>query len=603
MEKDKKKSFLREFFSSSAYLIKSAFKCDFFSAVCILLKNIIVAIIPSIQVIVVADFLNKSVECINEDKSVKSMYSYIIKLILVIGIPIILDKVTVFFNVRLKNNFRLNICGEFAEKNSKLSYKHIENPKTAELAARVLKLPEDKFMDGYDNLVHFIYLVILIVSIMSIIATQVLWAACLIVISAIPLLYLSIKSGKGNYQMNRDTTVYLRKYQYLGEVLTSRNSVDERMLFNYSESINKVWSENYEIARKQLFKTELMWWIKVKAGCVLTVLVSLIITISLLHPVINGVITIGMFMALINATYSLVNRMGSELANTMDKIVQSIEYISDVKEYLSLSETEGALDLPSLKNPEIKSIEFKNVRFKYPGTEKYILNGINLKMVGGKHYSIVGANGSGKTTITKLLTGLYDEYEGEILINDISIKEYSMSELKSFFSPVYQDFSKYSISLRDNIRIGKIDRTDFTDEDLYSILKQVNADDIIQKLNNNLNTHLGKLKEDGVDLSGGQWQKIALARNIFNDAPFKILDEPTAALDPISESNLYEKFGEVCQNKTTLFISHRLGSTKFADEIFVIDKGIVAENGSHSDLMMHKALYYSLYESQRSWYM
>ena len=416
------------FSSSILYILKLVFGADPVSSAFIMLVNIINAIMPTIQLVVVANFINKSLECVNKGESISNIYKYVLQLILVVAIPMIFDKLVTFFKLKLTNRMRSGLNEFLIEKYSRLSYKHIENYKVAELVERLFKTPEDKFAEAYENLVHFGYLVILSVCIMSVIATQVKWVAILILISAVPLFYLSIRSGKANYTTNRETTKYVRKYTYIGEVLTQRGYVEERTLFGYSDDLNKTWSENYENARKQIFRTELKWWAKVKLGGILTVLVSLIITLALIPSTVNGAITVGMFMSLINATYSLVNRMGTELSSTMDKLVQSTELVVDLLNFKDLSETEDAIELPSEEKFDIESVEFQNVKFKYPNTDKYILNGMSFKIEKGKHYSVVGLNGAGKTTITKLLTGLYDEFEGDILINNKSIREYTLAQ-------------------------------------------------------------------------------------------------------------------------------------------------------------------------------
>ncbi len=588
---------------SILYILKKVFEYDPVSAFLIILQNLINAFIPTVQVIVVAHFINTALDCVKNGRNISNIYLYIFELILVVGTPMLLDKMITFFNLRLTNRLRIGLSEELIEKYSRLSYKHIEDYKAAELVERLFKTPEEKMMEGYSNFVHFGYLVILIISIMSVIAIQVKWAAVLIIVSAVPLFYLSIKSGKANYAMNRETTKYIRRYGYIGEVLTTRNYVEERSLFGYSQNLNEVWVENYENARKQIFHTELKWWAKVKLGGILTVLVSLIITLALIPQTIKGAISIGMFMSLINATYSLVNRMGMELASTMDKLVQSTELVVDKLQFDGLSETEGAIELPLDSECELKSLEFRNVRFKYPNTDKYILDGMSFKIEQGKHYSVVGLNGAGKTTITKLITGLYDEFEGDILINNKSIREYSLAQLKGISAIAYQDFAKYFVSIRDNILLGNLRRQDIKDNEIYDILRVVDADDVVKNLENGLDTLVGKVRSKSVDLSGGQWQKIALARFVLNNAPLKILDEPTSALDPISESKIYEQFDEICKKHTTIFISHRLGSTKLADEIFVIDQGKVVESGTHVQLMEQKGIYSDLYRNQRSWYM
>jgi ATP-binding cassette subfamily B protein len=292
--------------------------------------------------------------------------------------------------------------------------------------------------------------------------------------------------------------------------------------------------------------------------------------------------------------------MSWNLSYTMSELANNREYLKDLTTFCALTETEGALDLPSKNTLTFESIEFKNVSFKYPDTDKYILKDFNLRLEKNLHYAFVGVNGAGKTTITKLLTGMYTNYEGEILINRKSLREYTQAELKGFFAVVYQDFAKYYISLKDNIALGNVLNTD--EKAIGEVASIIGLDDVITNLKDGLDTPLGKIKEDGTDLSGGEWQKVAIARTLYNPAEIRILDEPTAALDPVAESNVYAMFGRISAGKSTIFITHRLGAARLADEIIVIDDGKVAEKGSHEKLLSQNGIYAEMFEAQRSWY-
>ena len=225
---------------------------------------------------------------------------------------------------------------------------------------------------------------------------------------------------------------------------------------------------------------------------------------------------------------------------------------------------------------------------------------MDMKIEAGRHYAFVGANGAGKSTIAKLLTGLYQDYEGRILINGRDLREYTAAQLKAFYSVVYQDFARYSISIWDNIAIGCVGGAD--EEAIDNAITALKLDSVMEGLEDGKDTLLGKLAQEGKDFSGGEWQRIALARCFVSEAPIRVLDEPTAALDPIAESNLYSEFAKLCEGRTTLFFSHRLGSVKLADYIYVIDNGHVEEQGTHNELMAAKQLYYTMYDSQRRWY-
>lgn len=245
-------------------------------------------------------------------------------------------------------------------------------------------------------------------------------------------------------------------------------------------------------------------------------------------------------------------------------------------------------------------IEFKNVSFKYPGAENYSLKNISLKINDGEHLAVVGRNGSGKTTFIKLMCRLYDATEGEILINGIDIKEYTKESIMKLYSVVFQDFKIFSTTLAQNISAGE----SYDSEKLFTALDKANIKDRVLKMENQENTHLYKdLDKAGVEISGGEAQKLALARALYKDAAIVILDEPTAALDPIAENEIYSRFNSFVQNKTAIYISHRLSSCAFCDRIAVFDKAELVENGTHQELIELNATYSRLWNAQAQYYM
>lgn len=244
-------------------------------------------------------------------------------------------------------------------------------------------------------------------------------------------------------------------------------------------------------------------------------------------------------------------------------------------------------------------VEFKNVSFKYPGTDNWILKNINLKFDLGKKLAIVGQNGCGKTTFVKLLIRFYDVTEGEILLNGINIKKYRYDEYLKIFSVVFQDFNLFAYPLAQNVASGM----DYDEEKIIQSLKDVGMYDDVQKWDKGIETYLYKdIDENGISVSKGQEQKIAIARALYQDSPFLILDEPTASLDPISEAEIYEKLGQIIKDRTAIFISHRLSSCKFSDKIIVFDKGEIAETGDHDSLISKNGMYKKLWDAQAEFY-
>ena len=252
-------------------------------------------------------------------------------------------------------------------------------------------------------------------------------------------------------------------------------------------------------------------------------------------------------------------------------------------------------------------VEFDHVRFAYPSNlDKVIIKDFSAHINPGQKVAIVGPTGAGKTTLVKLLTGLYDDYEGEILIDGKELREYSLGELKALSAVVYQDFCRYPLSLYGNIAIGNI--RDMGDgQKVREAVERIGLSQAVDALPRKMETPVTKAEEGGVDLSGGEWQKVALARLLVSPAVIKILDEPTAALDPVAEGRVYEEFAKTAgqardQGGVVIFISHRLASTKLADEIVVVADGAVAEKGDFATLMQKRGIYYEMFESQRKWY-
>lgn len=245
-------------------------------------------------------------------------------------------------------------------------------------------------------------------------------------------------------------------------------------------------------------------------------------------------------------------------------------------------------------------IEFRNVSFKYPNTNMYVLKHINLKFKVGEKLAVVGMNGSGKTTFIKLMCRLYDPTEGEILLNGVNIQKYDYDEYMSIFSMVFQDFRLFSFSLGQNISAS----ASYDSQKVMKSLEKVGFDERLKSMPNNLETFLYKdFDTDGVEISGGEAQKIALARALYKDAPFIILDEPTAALDPLSEYEIYSKFNEIAGDKTAIYISHRLASCRFCDTIIVFHAGEVIQKGNHNELLADSnGKYYELWNAQSQYY-
>lgn len=276
-------------------------------------------------------------------------------------------------------------------------------------------------------------------------------------------------------------------------------------------------------------------------------------------------------------------------------------HLKSLFEFLDLPNKKYQGTLPVEKrNDNEYEIEFKDVSFRYPGTENYALKKLNLKFKIGESLAVVGMNGSGKTTMIKLLCRLYDATEGEITLNKINIKKYNYNEYMSIFSVVFQDFKLFSFSLGQNVSTS----VEYDCEKAKEALKQAGFIDRFSTMMKGLDTALYKdFEEEGVEISGGEAQKIALARALYKNAPFIVLDEPTAALDPVAEFEIYSKFNEIVGDKTAIYISHRLSSCRFCDDIVVFHEGQLIQRGKHDTLIADTSgKYYELWNAQAQYY-
>lgn len=581
--------------------IKLPLKYSPIYAILIAVVKVLDGIIPILQVMVMAEFIDTSISVASMNGDIRKVFPSMLGVVAIVAYGWVSETIISFFDVKLEIQLREKLRLEVVEKRARLSYKYIESSESWDLIARVCKDIEVKVKDGYKNILSLIALIINVVGILSILIAKVWWAALIISVFSIPLFVLAIKGGKANYDTQKEILKHIRKYEYLGEVLAGREAAEERSLFDYSEDVNDMWWEQYETSRKAMQITEGKWMIRIKMGSVIFSFIAIFIIAVLINPVINGLITVGIFMSIVNAVNSLIKTMSWQLSAMLSDIAKNREYLKDLTNFMALEEEEEATDKPLENITKFETLEFKNVRFKYPETDNYILDGMSFIIEAGKHYAFVGINGAGKTTVTKLITGLYKDYEGDILVNGKNIKEHSQGYLKALCSVVYQDFAKYFISFKDNISLGCVN--EINDERIFKAINTMELNDVVENLPNRVESLLGKIKKGGVDLSGGQWQRVAMARSIVSPAPLRILDEPTAALDPISESTIYEKFEDISKGGTTIFISHRLGSTKLANEIFVLGEGRVLERGSHIELINKNGVYAEMYESQKGWYM
>lgn len=586
-------------------LVRIPFVCEPLCATALMGQKLLTGVVNVLWVLVEAEFIETALACATGKAQIREAYPFLVAMLFIIFWKRMGWNLGRLPTGKLHASVEYQTRMEVVKKRSRLRYSLIEDSRTWELCQRVAKEMTRNTRHTLAMVCDFLMSMVRILGVLLIVFVEspLLGGAMLLVM--VPLVGLSVKSGKRIYTAFRKASENERRGEYLQNILVGREAIDERSLFAYTEFVNKEWNAQRENYRKTSIHAQTMQELRKSGSGIMTNCISTVIVVVLAWELFCGRLGIGIFIALSKAIYDIINLMYNELGYSIANISRSVAFYQELTEFANLPEAEGVNDLPVEDKQEFKSLEFINVSFRYPGVEQYIIKNMNMVIKAGQHYAFVGENGAGKTTITKLMTGLYEDYEGSILLNGKELREYEPAQLKAMYSNVYQDFARYQDTVENNILLGDIHSMNSAEakQRMEKYTRALGIYEELAELPEGFSTPLGKLADKSVDLSGGQWQRVIMARSMMSPAGLQILDEPTAALDPISESKLYEEFGRISNGKTTIFISHRLGSTKLADCIFVLKDGNVCEVGTHEELMTQNGLYTQMYDSQKSWYM
>lgn len=565
------------------------------------------ALVPAVQTLAIAMFINNMSSQNTTQSSGSNVILPLLLILLCVFVQNIMPVIMRVVNASKRNRLILHMNHILLKKQMNISYHCIEDSNTCDLIYRVRDNCVNYFDEGYTNVINSFALFVKLTSLMLIIFKTSVISGFVILVVVCPLFYLAMKTGKVNYALEQDAETIKRKYQYFFSILTSKEAANERNLFGFSKNVTEKYNHLFDVALEKEAKIINKRYANMKSGSIVTLIVSIGIMALMLPRLFKNEMSAGLYIGLAGAVLDLIQSMSWQLAGMMQNYAKLNQFFSDYNQFMELSEQEGASEEPEVVSvTDEPSLEFRDVSFRYPGTDRYVLKNCSFCLSGGSSYAVVGENGAGKTTIAKLIMGLYSDYEGDIFINSRNIREYSYGELKGLIGAVFQDFARYELSVRENIGIGKIAQYSGTcseKKEIENICDDLNIADWLRSLPRGFDTMLGKLEEGGVDLSGGQWQKIAIARLLYRKASINILDEPTAAMDAIAESKIYELFHNINIGKFNILITHRMGAARIADEILVLQNGAVVEKGKHDWLMnIENGVYREMYESQRQWY-
>lgn len=567
--------------------------------------TVFVSLLPYIQLKLNSIFIDNILQMNIKERSSIISVLFISSLILISLILLyisnnLLEILIINISEKAKKEFR----HVFTYKTAALRYPEIEDDTVLSLLKRISDHSETIFKEILDNTISVFKFIVNIAGLLYALSENMWWLSIITILLLIPFSVISIKSGRIVYNVNKQYTNDKRKYEHLSDMVSKKEFSYERYTFGYTNRINNRYFSDFEKTRKIESKTRLLWYSKSGLGSILTVVVSVLFIFVLLDSVVDSRISIGFFVSIINYFYNLTRIISWDLPNTLYKHSIHRELIKDLNEFSFYKINNHYLDKPAVNCTHFQTLEFIDVSFSYPGSTNKVLEHLSFLIEKGKHYAFVGKNGAGKSTITKIVLGLYDNYEGTILLNGRNLREYSPAELKSFFAPLFQDFANYYISLYDNIAIGDINN--YQEEGLESkiteALRKQKVSFHMQNLPEGLQSILGKIDSQSINLSKGEWQQVALTRVYYNPSPLKILDEPTASLDPIEESLVFEQLTQLYKGGSSILISHRFTSVRYVDTIFVLSQGKIVEKGSHNDLMKIKGLYCEMFNEQKWWY-
>lgn len=451
------------------------------------------------------------------------------------------------------------------------------------------------------NLINIIGSIISLITLFGIL-TSLHWSLPIaIFLSTLPGIVIVMISKFKGYRMERELSANDRELSFTESLFFDKRSLREIKIYNSGHFLNSKWNKLYNFAVDKKMKLA-FWELKNNSGAMLIIQVANIgVSIFLVYQVFGNGLTIGSYVALVTAITTMQG-IFARIGGNLSVIFEIAIYNNALLTILGYEVEENEKDETQLlKIDRIESIYLKDATFCYPNSKVKVLDSVTFKINRGDRVSIVGNNGSGKTTLAYCLMGLYDLDSGVLEINGVPIAEVNKKTYFKKISIIFQDFTKYKYSLRENITIGNVEEI-HADKKMEHILNNVGLNNKVKDLVYGLDTYLAKDLPDGTEFSGGEWQKVAISRAFIKDAEMILLDEPTAALDPKSELKIFELFHDLSKDKTTLTISHRIGPTRRSNAIIVMDKGKIVEKGTFEELLINKGLFYEMYNSQSQWY-
>lgn len=519
--------------------------------------------------------------------------------ICIVGVCLILEAASEYINtslyILLQKQLAKTMNPILLNKFMSVHFSCLEDRKLYDTIHCMSNAPQENILQLFIHLVDLLSRMISLTGSVLIFAQARIWYIPVFFALLIPLLWCDYKVTSVMNDLFEHQSMEQRKMDYLGKLLSEKDTNFELRILSGDSYITKKWLQLSKIVLderiKKTFRGHLYYLISIPLYKVWMV----IVVIDLIHLIRSGLLSIGVFSVLIMSLGTLLSK-SDELSHGFQAVFEKAKLIRYFNTFMNLENIREGNEHIDLSDNRV-DIEFENVSFSYPGTGQKVLDRLSFRIEAGQKAALVGVNGAGKSTIIKLLCRLYQPDDGQILINGVDINAYRQEEICRIFSVMFQDYGTYAATLRENVAFGNMKYLN-DDEKLLQAL-QIGFG---EEAGIGLDTNLGKMTDDGIDLSGGQWQKAALARAYISDAAFRILDEPTSAMDPIAESRLYNSFLSLIKGRGCLIVSHRLPSARMADLILVLNNGKIAEQGTHEELYRQNGIYTFMWNEQSKWY-
>jgi ATP-binding cassette subfamily B protein len=526
-------------------------------------------------------------------------FRHIILLILLAGFVALLNSLCQHLATTASEAMSLTVTDHVFDilhaKSVEVDLEYYENPKYFDTLHRAQQEGPYRPTNIVNDLIRLAQNSVTLLAMAGLLLTLHWGVACVLFLAVVPGVFVRIRYANRLFLFHQERTRVERQALYINWILTGDIHAKEVRLFGLGDLLIQRFSKLHDELRheklaigKKRSKADFM----AQAGATIAVFGSFAF---IAYKTLHGTITPGDMVMYFQAFQRGLSSM-RDLLGSMATLYEDNLFLTNLHDFLSLRPkvTEPANPVP-VPNPLQKGIVFEKVSFHYPSSNRKVLEDISFAIAPGETVALVGRNGSGKTTLVKLLCRLYDPDQGSISLDGINLKQFQTVSLRSQTSVLMQDFVKYYLTVRENIWFGNVDQPP-DDENIRTAAQKAGVHELIENLPQGYNTQLGKWFEDGEELSSGEWQKIALARTFLRESQIILLDEPASSLDHRAGHEIFCKFKELTQGKTSLFVSHRLATVKMADRIIVLDKGKIVESGAYDELMRKKGSFAYLFD-------